>query len=235
MKNNLDHNTKDDLISSGVSIISMILIIVLLMVFGLKSVIPPPPPKKTFYVDIAEYVGGGGGGGTPEATRSTPRASSSPNVATQNAQDAPSVARSDKPTNTQNTQPAVSTPKPDESSMYRGRGGTGSGGGSGSGIGSGDGSGLGPGTGGGHGGGVGYGTGSRGMINNINTTVSEEGQVCVEVHVSPEGNVLSARVINTTKFKTTISNSAIQAQCITQAKQARYKPGKEELRVIIFK
>ena len=114
------------------------------------------------------------------------------------------------------------------SSMYRGRGGTGSG------IGSGTGSGLGPGEGGGHGGGIGYGTGTRGMINTINTTVNQEGQVCVEVHVTAEGNVISARVINTAKFRTTISNSAIQAQCIAQAKQARYKAGKEELRVIIF-
>ena len=120
------------------------------------------------------------------------------------------------------------------SSMYRGRGGTGSGGGSGSGIGSGTGSGLGPGEGGGHGGGIGYGTGTRGMINTINTTMNDEGQVCVEVHVTAEGNVISARVINTSKFRTTISNSAIQAQCIAQAKQARYKAGKEELRVIIF-
>ena len=118
---------------------------------------------------------------------------------------------------------------PSQSAMYRGRGGSGSGGGSG------EGSGLGPGTGGGHGGGIGYGTGSRGMINNINTTVNEEGQVCVEVHVTEEGNVISARVINTSKFKTTITNSTIQAQCLAQAKQARYKPGKEELRVIIFK
>ncbi len=118
---------------------------------------------------------------------------------------------------------------PSQSAIYRGRGGSGSGGGSG------EGSGLGPGTGGGHGGGVGYGTGSRGMINNINTTVNEEGQVCVEVHVTEEGNVISARVINTSKFKTTITNSTIQAQCLAQAKQARYKPGKEELRVIIFK
>ena len=123
---------------------------------------------------------------------------------------------------------------PSQSAMYKGRGGTGSGGGLGSGIGSGTGSGLGPGEGGGHGGGIGYGTGTRGMINTINTTVNQEGQVCVEVHVTAEGNVISARVINTAKFRTTISNNAIQAQCIAQAKQARYKPGKEELRVIIF-
>ena len=53
MKQELDHNTKDDLISGSASIGAMILIIVLLLTFGLKSVIPPPPPKKTFYVDIA--------------------------------------------------------------------------------------------------------------------------------------------------------------------------------------
>ena len=234
MKKELDHNTKDDLISGSASIGAMILIIVLLLTFGLKSVIPPPPPKKTFYVDIAEYAGGGGGGGTPEPTKTASRAPSGQTYATQNAQEAPSVARSDKPTTNTNSTP---TPKSDPNAEYRSRGrsGTGSGGGSGSGIGSGTGSGLGPGEGGGHGGGVGYGTGSRGMINDIKTKVNEEGQVCVEVHVTEEGNVISARVINTSKFKTTITNSTIQAQCLAQAKQARYKPGKEELRVIIFK
>ena len=234
MKQELDHNTKDDLIASGSTIVALVLIIVLLLAFGLKSIIPPPPPKKTFYVDIAEYAGGGGGGGTPDPTPSTSRQPSGQTYATQNAQAAPSVAQSDNPSTT-NSQPAVSTPKPDQSKMFqKGKYGTGSGGGSGSGIGSGTGSGLGPGEGGGSGGGIGYGTGTRGMINSINTTVNEEGQVCVEVHVTAEGNVISARVINTSKFKTTIMNSSIQAQCIAQAKQARYKPGKEELRVIIF-
>ncbi len=232
MKQELDHNTKDDLIASGSTIAALVLIIVLLLAFGLKSIIPPPPPKKTFYVDIAEYAGGGGGGGTPDPTPSTSRQPSGQTYATQNAQSAPSVAQSDKPSTTNNTQ----APKSDPNAEYRSRGrsGSGSGGGEGSGIGSGTGKGLGPGEGGGHGGGIGYGTGTRGMINTINTTVNEEGQVCVEVHVTAEGNVISARVINTSKFKTTISNSAIQAQCIAQAKQARYKAGKEELRVIIF-
>ncbi len=232
MKQELDHNTKDDLIASGSTIAALVLIIVLLLAFGLKSIIPPPPPKKTFYVDIAEYAGGGGGGGTPDPTPSTSRQPSGQTYATQNAQSAPSVAQSDKPSTTNNTQ----APKSDPNAEYRSRGrsGSGSGGGEGSGIGSGTGKGLGPGEGGGHGGGIGYGTGTRGMINTINTTVNEEGQVCVEVHVTAEGNVISARVINTSKFKTTITNSQIQAQCIAQAKQARYKAGKEELRVIIF-
>ncbi len=226
--------TKDKVISWCAAIGSMALILILLASFGLKSQIPPPPPKKTFYVELESPTGGGGGGGTPEPTKTSSRTPSGQTYATQNAQDAPSVARSDKPSTT-NSQPAVSTPKPDQSAMYRGRGGTGSGGGSGSGIGTGTGSGLGPGEGGGHGGGHGYGTGDRGMINKIITSVNEEGQVSVEVLVTAEGNVISARVINTSKFKTTITNRNIQQQCVVRAKQAKYKPGKEELRVIVFK
>ena len=107
-------------------------------------------------------------------------------------------------------------------------------GGSGSGIGSGTGSGLGPGEGAGSGGGIGYGTGHRGMINNIDATVNEEGQVCVEVHIAADGHVIDARVINNSKHKTTITNRNIQQQCVARAKQALYKPGKEELRIIVF-
>lgn len=232
MKQELDHNTKDDLIASGSTIAALVLIIVLLLAFGLKSIIPPPPPKKTFYVDIAEYAGGGGGGGTPDPTPSTSRQPSGQTYATQNAQSAPSVAQSDKPSTTNNTQ----APKSDPNAEYRSRGrsGSGSGGGSGSGIGSGEGSGLGPGTGGGSGGGIGYGDGTRKRINDINTNVPEEGQVCVEIHITADGTVIDARIINTSKFKTTITNSAILNQCIAQAKKARYKPGKEELGIIVF-
>ena len=85
------------------------------------------------------------------------------------------------------------------------------------------------------GGGIGYGTGSRGLINNINTTVYEEGQVCVEVHVMADGSVSEAHVINNKKYQTTITNRMVQNQCVNEAKRARYKSGKEELRVIIFK
>ena len=81
---------------------------------------------------------------------------------------------------------------------------------------------------------IGYGIGYRGIINNIDATVNEEGQVCVEVHVAADGHVLDARVINNSKHKTTITDSKIQQQCIERAKQALYKPGREELRIIIF-
>ena len=119
--------------------------------------------------------------------------------------------------------------------MFKGgKGGSGSGGGQGSGIGTGTGSGLGPGEGGGSGGGVGYGTGNRGLVEQINTSVNEEGQVCVEVHVLADGTVSEARVINNSKHKTTIANRTIQQQCVQEAKRAKYKPGKEELRIIVF-
>jgi hypothetical protein len=84
------------------------------------------------------------------------------------------------------------------------------------------------------GGGIGYGCGHRGMINNIDATVNEEGQVCVEVHIAADGHVIDARVINNSKHRTTITNRNIQQQCVARAKQAIYKPGKEELRVIVF-
>ncbi len=222
----------DNAISWATTIGTMALIIVLLLAFGLKSQIPPPPPKKTFYVELSAPTGGGGGGGAEKPSPSHSKKPSAPNYATQNAQEAPSAAKSSNTSTT--TQPAQ--PKVDQSALFKGgKGGSGSGGGQGSGIGTGTGSGLGPGEGSGSGGGIGYGTGSRGMVTPISTTVDEEGQVCVEVHVMADGSVTEARVINTSKFKTTITNREIQRQCVARAKQARYKPGKEELRVIIFK
>lgn len=231
-----DENKKEqkDRMWSGLSsLLSIALIIVLLLTFGLKSQIPPPPPKKTFYVELDAEVGGGGGGGMDAPSPNKVTNTAAPNYATQNASAAPAVSHSDK-TSTATTQPAQ--PKVDQSAMFKGgKGGSGSGGGQGSGIGTGTGSGLGPGEGGGSGGGVGYGTGNRGLVKQINTSVNEEGQVCVEVHVLADGTVSEARVINNSKHKTTIANRTIQQQCVQEAKRAKYKPGKEELRIIVFR
>lgn len=82
--------------------------------------------------------------------------------------------------------------------------------------------------------GIGYGTGLRGLVHPINTSVSEEGQVCVEVHVMVDGTVSEAWVINSGNHKTTITNHQIQQQCVQEAKRAKYKPGKEELRILVF-
>lgn len=112
--------------------------------------------------------------------------------------------------------------------------GPGTGFGSGAGIGTGTGSGLGPGEGSGSSGGIGYGTGSRGLVHQINTPVNGEGQVCVEVHVMADGTVSEARIINNNQHKTTITNPTIQQQCVQESKRAKYKPGKEELRIIVF-
>ena len=120
------------------------------------------------------------------------------------------------------------TPTVNQNAMFKGGKG-------GSGIGTGTGSGLGPGEGSGSGGGIGYGTGSRGLVKQINTEISEEGQVAVEVHVMADGTVSEARIVNNSKGRTTITNTYIQQQCIREAKKVRYKPGKEELRIILFK
>ena len=213
------------------SVLSIALIIVLLLTFGLKSQIPPPPPKKTFYVELDAEVGGGGGGGMDAPSPNKVTNTAAPNYATQNATSAPAVSHSDK-TSTTTTQPV--TPKVDQGAIFKGgKGGSGSGGGQGSGIGTGTGSGLGPGEGSGSGGGIGYGTGTR-KRSNVDTRVGEEGQVCVEVHVLPDGTVSEARVINNRNNKTTISNRIIQQQCVQRAKSAKYDPGKEELRIIVF-
>lgn len=227
-----NENRKDNVIAWCTTIGTMTLLLILLLACSFKTQIPPPPPKQMVYVDISP-MGGGGGGGTPQVA-SNPKPAAGQNYATQNAQDAPAVNHSNRTSTNTQTQTVPSQPKPDQSSMYHGRGGTGSGGGQGSGIGSGTGSGLGPGEGAGSGGGVGYGTGHRGMINNIDATVNEEGQVCVEVHIAADGHVIDARVINNSKHKTTITNRNIQQQCVARAKQAIYKPGKEELRIIVF-
>lgn len=82
--------------------------------------------------------------------------------------------------------------------------------------------------------GISYGTDRRVVINNIDATINEEGQVCVEVHVAADGHVVDAHVINNSHHKTTITNRDIQQQCVSRAKRARYEAGEEELRIIVF-
>jgi len=136
---------------------------------------------------------------------------------------------------TAHTIPTEEGTRPDMNTAYRpGRGGgSGSGTGNGIGRGSGSGSGLGPGEGSETG--IGYGTGNRGYTYMPDLTLSETGVVYVEVHVDAEGNVIEARVINTNKYPTTITNPRIQADCVAKAKTAKYRKGKEELRIIVFK
>lgn len=103
--------------------------------------------------------------------------------------------------------------------------------GGGSGTGNGSGSGVGPGT----GSGIGYGTGNRGYVYMPDITLHETGVVYVEVHIDTEGNVIEARVISNSKYPTTVTNKRILDDCVAKAKTAKYRPGKEELRVIVFK
>ena len=117
-----NENRKDNVIAWCTTVGTMALLLILLLACSLKTQIPPPPPKQMVYVDI-EPAGGGGGGGTPDVA-SNPKPSTGQNYATQNAQDAPAVTHSNRTSTNAQTQ-APSTPKPDQSSMYHGRGGRG--------------------------------------------------------------------------------------------------------------
>ena len=229
----MDKEKKYKIISAGVTTATMLVLMVFMICCGFTELVPPPPAKKAILIELTS--GGGGGGGVQAATQQTQPVSSSEPVATQNAEEAPVITGTHKPKTTADKIPVVEEPKPDVNAAYRpGRGG-GSGGGSGTGTGSGTGSGLGPGDGSGSGGGIGYGTGNRGYTYMPDLTVSETGTVYVEVHVDANGNVLEARVINNSKYPTTITNRNIQADCVAKAKTAKYKKGKEELRIIVFK
>lgn len=209
--------------------------------------------------------GGGGGGGNSEGVRhaagnesvirqlETERVSESPLIHSPDVS-LPSIPVSVKKSNTSNTdnaQPVVTEPNPNPNAVYRPGMGGGRGGGTGTGTGTGEGSGRGPGFGSGEGGGrgsgfgtgegsgrgsgVGYGTGNRGYTYMPELNVSVTGTVYVEVYVNMAGNVIDARVITSQKYPTTITDSRVQAECVAKAKTAKYKPGKEEIRIIIFK
>ncbi|MCL1969682.1 MAG: hypothetical protein FWF65_09090, partial [Bacteroidetes bacterium] len=110
-------------------------------------------------------------------------------------------------------------------------GGTGTGNGTGAGMGLGSGEGAGEGS----GKGIGYGSGNRAYVNIPDVSISENGIVYVEVHVTAQGNVINARILSTSKYPTNITNAKILEDCLTRARNAKYVTGKEELRIIVFK
>lgn len=227
----MDKEKKYKIISAGVTTATMLLLMVFMICCGFTEMVPPPPAKKAIMIELTS--GGGGGGGTPIPQQKNNNSSSEEPVATQNAVDAPVINKTGKSKPNENSAPKEV--KPDQNSLYKpGRGGSGSNGGSGSGSGSGTGSGLGPGEGSGSGGGIGYGYGNRNYTIMPNMQIQEDGVVYVEVHVDADGKVIDARVISNKKYPTTITNSQIQAECISRAKTAQYVKGKEELRIIIF-
>ena len=221
-------------IALSVSTVVTLLSLLLFSLYGFKYQDPPPPPKKMIYVELSEWDGGGGGGGNQAQVKSNQVPSASQNVQTQNVDNQPAVF-TNPVQQTQTTTPAVQTPKPDPNAVFRPGMGGGSGGGTGTGVGQGRGSGIGLGDGGGTGGGVGYGTGKRKMLKIPDMTIKEEGIVYVEVHVNKDGTIRDARVISTPKYSTTITSATIRNECVTRARNTRYEPGKEELRIIEFK
>jgi hypothetical protein len=228
----MSEEKKNKTIAASVTTAVMIALLLMMLFCGLSYQNPPPPAKKAILIELST-MGGGGGGGNEAPSQQKRTRGSAENIVTQNSEDAPTIPRGDKKTTT--NKPTVVEPKPDQNSMYRAGRGGGNGGGTGTGSGSGTGSGIGPGEGSGSGGGIGYGTGTRGYTYMPDLTVNEAGTVYVEVHISADGKVVDARVINNSKYPTTITNSRIQADCVAKAKTAKYKPGKEELRIIVFK
>ncbi|MDL2312283.1 hypothetical protein LJC68_05350 [Bacteroidales bacterium OttesenSCG-928-B11] len=233
----VDTEKKNKTISGIITTVVMILLIILMMILGLKYEYPPPPPKQVIVIEMTSISGGGGGGGNTQSQVKKPTPSAAENLVTQPDIDLPVIPTSKKPNANRDVVEAPKDPEPVANPLaaYRPGMGGGTGGGTGSGTGNGLGSGIGPGEGSGTGGGIGYGTGGRGHLYMPDLTISETGQVYVEVHVETDGTVRSARVINTSKYPTTITNAKIREECVRKAYTAKYKPGKEELRIIVFK
>lgn len=230
----MSEEKKNKVISASVTTLVMGLLFLVLLFCSFSYQDPPPAPKKVILIELTE-MGGGGGGGNQANTKSASKASSAPKMATQNSEEAPSVVSNPNPKPNTNNTPVVNTPKPDQNAIFRPGMGGGTGGGTGSGTGSGIGTGIGPGEGSNSGGNIGYGTGNRGMVRIPDMTIKEDGIVYVEVHVNADGTVKDAKVLNTSKYPTSITSSVIRNECLNRAKSVKYVSGKEELRIIVFK
>lgn len=230
----MSEERKNKVISASVTTLVMGLLFLILLFCSFSYQNPPPAPKKVIFIELTD-LGGGGGGGNQADAKSANNVSASPNMATQNSEEAPTVVSNPNPVKNANTNPVVNTPKPDQNAIFRPGMGGGSGGGTGTGTGSGTGTGIGPGVGDHSGGGIGYGTGNRGMVRIPDMTIKEEGVVYVEVHVNADGTVKEAKVLNTSKYPTSITSSTIRNECLNRAKNVKYVSGKEELRIIVFK
>jgi len=228
--------TKNKVISSFVTTVAMAIVFLVLYVLGLYSQVPPPDPKQMILIELTSGGGGGGGSEMPKSARNV--SSAAPHLVTQDTEEAPVLPSNPTPSESQNESAVSSSEaKPDPGAAYRPGKGGGSGGGTGTGSGTGAGMGLGSGTGAGagSGSGIGYGSGNRAYVNIPDVTIKENGVVYVEVHVTAQGTVKDARILNTQKYPTNITNANIQEDCLSRARSAKYVTGKEELRIIVFK
>ncbi|MCL2167790.1 MAG: hypothetical protein FWH59_01545 [Lentimicrobiaceae bacterium] len=226
---------KNKVISSFVTALVMSFLFLVLYFCGMYSQVPPPEPNKLILIEFTSGGGGGGGSDMPGSAQNF--SSDAPDLATQDFEDAPVVTSNPQPSKSQNSDAVVSEAKQESGAAYRPGKGGGAGGGTGTGNGTGAGMGLGSGEGAGAGSGkgIGYGTGNRGYVNIPDVNINENGVVYVEVHVTAQGNVIDARILNTQKYPTNITNAQIQKDCINRALSAKYVTGKEELRIIVFK
>jgi len=227
---------KNKIISASITAIVMVILLLLCFFCGFTYQIPPPQPKKAILIELSTWDGGGGGGSQSPNKQQRVHHNGDPTT-TQRWEEAPRVDHNPNTTLRQEHIPIQ--PQLDPKAVYKqgtgGGSGSGTGGGSGSGIDFGNGSGSGGGSGGGSGQGIGYGTDHRGYTYMPDLKVKESGEVYVEVHVMEDGTVKDARIINSKKYPTTIPNSKIQQECVDKAKTAKYKSGKEEFRIIVFK
>ncbi|MDR1757802.1 MAG: hypothetical protein LBR51_02410 [Bacteroidales bacterium] len=240
-------NTKDKATAGIISLLLMLLLFLILYFLKLSYLYPPPESREIIEIELTSWGGGGGGGGNSNpVNHPVATAPAAEHLQTMPDIDLPAVPSSPRKTPEKNNiaEPArEDSPKPNPAAMYQPGMGGGKGGGSGSGTGSGTGSGLGDGEGSGSGGGkgagtgmgIGYGTGDRGISYMPDLHVKESGKVYVEVHVAASGKILDAKILSNTKYPTSITTAKIQQECVNKAKTAVYKPGKEELRVIVFK
>lgn len=184
-------------------------------------------------MELTNFGGGSSGSGGNETPKNAINSKPvSQNIATQTTENNPVVNSNNTKTTKNNT--TVTSPKPDPNAMFRP--GTGGGNDGQNGIGSGPKSGNGFTTGtGDHGpSGIGFGTGSRGYAKIPDVTIKEEGKVYIRVHVQADGTVIDSKILTTAQYPTSISSSAIQNECLRRAKEAKYLPGKEEFRIIVF-
>lgn len=227
---------------SAISTTVIMVVLMLLMLFlGFSHQIPPPEPKKVIMIELDDKFGGGnhqrggskGNVSAPAESQAkapqSPQTPAAPNYVTDAS--SPVTTEASPVKNDRPKEPQVNS-----NALFKGsHNGTqsGSGLGRGNGLGQGDdtGSGMGAGK------GIGYGEGSRPYRRSPDLVlpVSEVGQVSVELEVAATGQVVSARIINTSKYPTTVTSASVQQECLNKAKKISYREGEHELRIIVFK
>lgn len=225
----------------------MALLFVFMIFCGFTYLDPPPAPKKVVMIELDEDYGNGHqGGGNHQQGGSQGNDNAPPHEATQAASPKPNTSNLRQNTRTDSrSKVSDNSSKQNQSqtvnnkAIFKGASSTGQGNGQGMGAGSGQGNGLGLGDAGSGGNGTGIGTGTghrpyRGTPNlRLDVDETPGSKVYVEVEVTSAGDVVSAKVLNDKKHRTTAS-VATQNKCIARSKTVKYNRGEHEYRIIVF-